>query len=489
MQRAQARIALEQEARPDARPVGRAGEQPGHGGRRHLGGRRRAPACPPPARAADHPTVSADLDLDQGRLLGAVGRVRASAAPAHPRIGGRVVLLGAFLKPRALRAAVAGRAGLPAPPPPRTRPLPPLARAAGIPPGQPRTRRAKLRQLAFEALDPPPRHPHPLAEPRLLQRQRSDRRLLPPRPAQGLAQLPPQRRDDRVRLDAVLVKVPHLGRAGIERLLQRPTLLAKPRHLHPQRHHRAALPRVHAGLPKQTVQTLHLALQRQGVPRRPAGLPRLRDDLPQPPARRLPPPLPRSRVAPRPHLRPPQLLGARLRRLRPLPLPLVQRPPVRRLRRLGTGHRPKLLRPPGQRHARMSVCVPYRHALDDTTFRMALPVPPQNNPHDRSSTAWPNSYYSSWLRGVWPPADPVTDDVTRQAIDALKAELSDPRALKLSARLHRQSVEGRIDHDRRGRDHLLPGGPEKRKTSKTRGTPRPGANGVPCSGPQSPSGG
>ena len=40
----------------------------------------------------------------------------------------------------------------------------------------------------------------------------------------------------------------------------------------------------------------------------------------------------------------------------------------------------------------MSVCVPYRHALDDTTFRIALPVPPQNNPHDRSSTAWPNSY-------------------------------------------------------------------------------------------------
>ena len=302
------------------------------------------------------------------------------------------MLLGAFLKPRALRAAVAGRAGLLAPPPPRTRPLLPLARAAGLPLGQPRTRRAKLRQLAFEALDPPPRHPHPLAEPRLLPRQRSDRRPLPPRPAQGLAQLPPQRRDDRVRLDAVLVKVPHLGRAGIERLLQRPTLLAKPRHLHPQRHHRAALPRVHAGLPKQTVQTLRLALQRQGVPRRPAGLPRLRDDLPQPPARRLPPPLPRSRVAPRPHLRPPQLLGARLRRLRPLPLPLVQRPPVRRLLRLGTGHRPKLLRPPGQRHARMSVCVPYRHALDDTTFRMALPVPPQNNPHDRSSTAWPNSY-------------------------------------------------------------------------------------------------
>ena len=45
----------------------------------------------------------------------------------------------------------------------------------------------------------------------------------------------------------------------------------------------------------------------------------------------------------------------------------------------------------------MSVCVPYRHALDDTTFRIALPVPPQNNPHDRSSTAWPNSY-------VWTPS-------------------------------------------------------------------------------------
>ena len=360
VQGAQARVALEQEARPDARPVRRAGEQPGHGGRRHLGGRRRAPACPPPAWPADHPAVRTDLDFDQGRLLGAVGRVRAPATPAHPRIGGRVVLPGAFLKPRTLRAAVARRTGLPAPPPPRTRPLLPLARAAGIPLGQRRTRRAKLRQPGFQALDPPPRHPHPLAEPGLLPRQRSDHRLLAPRPAQGLAQL-------RVRLDAGLVKVLHLGLAGLQRLLQRPTLLAQPRHLHPQRHHRAALPRVHPGLPKQTVQTPHLALQRQGVPRRPAGLPRCRDHPPQLPPRRLPPPLPRSRFTPRPHPSPPQLLGAR--RLHPLTLPLVQRPPVPHLRRPGTRHRPWLLRPPGQRHARASVCVPYRHALDDTTSR------------------------------------------------------------------------------------------------------------------------
>ena len=321
-----------------------------------------------------------DLDLDQGRLLGAVGRVRAPATPAHPRIGGQGCAPRCVPQAPARGAAVARRTGLPAPPPPRTRPLLPLARAAGIPLGQRRTRRAKLRQPGFQALDPPPRHPHPLAEPGLLPRQRSDRRLLAPRPAQGLVQL-------RVRLDAGLVKVLHPGLAGLQRLLQRPTLLGQPRHLHPQRHHRAALPRVHPGLPKQTVQTPHLALQRQGVPRRPAGLPRCRDHPPQLPPRRLPPPLPRSRFTPRPHLSPPQLLGARLRRLRPLTLPLVQRPPVRKLRRLGTGHRPKLFRPIGQRHARMSVAVPYRHALDDTTFRLTLPVPPTTRPTAHFATA------------------------------------------------------------------------------------------------------
>ena len=171
------------------------------------------------------------------------------------------------------------------------------------------------------------------------------------------------------------MKAPRLGRAGIQRLLQRPTLLAQPRHLHPKRHRRAALSRVYPGLPQQPLQTPHLALQRQGVPRRPAGLPRLGDHLPQLPPRRLPPPLPRSRFTPRPHLRTTRRLRTRLRRLRPLTLPLVQRPPVTKLIRPTTGRRTKLLRPLGQRHARASVPVPYRHALDDTTFRITLPAP------------------------------------------------------------------------------------------------------------------
>ena len=376
VQRAQAHVALEQEARPDARSVRRAGEQSGHGGRRRLGRRRRAPAGPPPAPAADHPPVRPDLDLDKRGLLRTVGRVRAPAAPAHPRIRRRVVFLGAFLKPRPLGATMARRPGLLAPPPFRARPLPPFARAAGPPLRQHRPRLAKLGQPALQALAPPLQRPHLPAEPGLVPPQLSDRRLPAPRSAQRLAQR-------RVRLAAGPAKAPHFGPAGIERLPQRPALPAQTLHLHPQRHHRVALPRVHPGLPQQTAQTLHLALQRQGVPRRPAGLPRRRDHPPQPPPRRLPPRLPIPRVAARPHLRPPQLLGARLRRLRPLTLTPAQRPPVHTLRRRpGTGHRPHHSRPLDRSHAPLSVRAPYRHATDDNTYRNRVTSPPRRFGHD-----------------------------------------------------------------------------------------------------------
>ena len=370
MQRAQARVALEQEARPDARSVRRAGEQSRHGGRRHLGRRRRAPAGPPPAPAADHPPVRPDLDLDKRGLLRTVGRVRAPATPAHPRTGRRVVLLGALLESRPLRAAVARRPGLLAPPPLRARPLPPFARAAGLPLRQYRPRRAKLRQPALEALDPPPQRPHFPAAPGLVPPQLSDRRLPAPRSAQRLAQR-------RVRLVAGPVKAPHLGPAGIERLPQRPALLRR----------RSTSIRSAITVLRFPVST---PASRSRPSRRPTSLCNAKAfraarrasrvsamtffsfrldashrDFHDPASQRARTSAHRSSSA--------RASAA----VRPLTLTLVQRPPVRTLRRLGTGHRPQLSRPLGQRHARLSVRVPYRHATDDNTFRIALPAPPQ----------------------------------------------------------------------------------------------------------------
>ena len=109
---AEAGTVLEQEARPEAGPIERSGEQPGHRGRRHFHGRGRALAGPAPARTADHAFVGLDLDLDEGGFLGAVRHIGLPALCADAGIGRRVVLFGALLEPGPRRAAVAGRAAL-----------------------------------------------------------------------------------------------------------------------------------------------------------------------------------------------------------------------------------------------------------------------------------------------------------------------------------------------------------------------------------------
>lgn len=100
----------------------------------------------------------------------------------------------------------------------------------------------------------------------------------------------------------------------------------------------------HPGLPQQTAQWLTLPQQRQLRPAPPGGPSRAAATTSLSPASTRPRRFPGPRVAARPHLRRPQLLGAELR-LRPLTLTLVQQPPVR----TRTGPRPKLSRHPRPR--------------------------------------------------------------------------------------------------------------------------------------------
>ena len=108
----QASTVLEQEACPEADPVGRPGEQPRHRGRRHFQGRRCAVAIPAPPGTDDPACVGLDFDLDDGRGTLAVRHVGLRATGTHPRILRRIVLFGSFLEPGPLRAAMAGGAAL-----------------------------------------------------------------------------------------------------------------------------------------------------------------------------------------------------------------------------------------------------------------------------------------------------------------------------------------------------------------------------------------
>ena len=154
---------LEQEARPEAGPVGRCGEQARHRRRRHFHGRRRAVAGPAPARSADHALVGLDLDLDEAGFLGAVRRIALPAPCAHARIGRRVVLFGALLEPGPLGAAVAGRAALLAALALRARFVLLLALAPVERFRQHRPGCAKPRKLGLQRLDPVPRRLRALA--------------------------------------------------------------------------------------------------------------------------------------------------------------------------------------------------------------------------------------------------------------------------------------------------------------------------------------
>ena len=185
---------LEQEAGPDAGPVGRVGEQARHRGRRHFHGRRRALAGPAPARTADDALVGLDLDLDEGGFLGAVRRVGLPAPCAHARIGRRVVLFGALLEPGPLGAAVAGRAALLAALALRARFVLLLALAPEQLLRQHGPRRAQLRKLGLQRLEPAARTLHGLAQPGVLLTQHVVRRLLAPRPPQRRATVERPRR-------------------------------------------------------------------------------------------------------------------------------------------------------------------------------------------------------------------------------------------------------------------------------------------------------
>ena len=316
----QAGTVLEQEACPEADPVGRVGEQPRHRGRRHFQGRRCAVAIPAPPGTDDPACVGLDFDLDDGRGTLAVRHVGLRATGTHARIGGRVVLFGALLEPGPLRAAMTGGAALLAALAPGAWLLLLLALAAVECLRQHAPSRAKPGKLPFQALGP--------------------------------------------------------GLRGLHRL-------AQPGDLHAQRHDRAALARLDAGLRKEFSQPRHFRLEEKRVLRRAPDLLRLLGGRLQLVPAGVELPLQRTRPGTGIHLRPAQFFRARLRRVRPRPLLLragmrlfVQRPPVGLLaRRRRHGGRPDPVVPLGQRQGCPIILVAHRHALDDSRCRAVLPVP------------------------------------------------------------------------------------------------------------------
>ena len=245
-------MALVQEPRPHAGPVGRVREQPRHRRRRDFRRRGGAVAASAPARALDHPRVRLDRHLDQFRRVGAVRHIRFPAIGADALVRRGVVNFRALFETRPGRAAMAGGAGLLAARTVRPRPLPALALAPEPRLGMHRPTRAKLRKLRLE--------------------------------------------------------LPDTGSPGLD--------------LQAQRDDRAPLARIHASSRQQPLQPPDLGAQRKRLPRRAANLPHL-----GPRRRQLVPPdleLP----LPEPRLGAPVDLAA-TPFLRPPPLPLEQRPPVR----------------------------------------------------------------------------------------------------------------------------------------------------------------
>ena len=86
VQEAEAGAVFEQEARPEAGPVERSGEQPRRRGRRHFDRRRRAAAGPAPPGAPDDAFVGLDLDLDEGGFVDTVGDISLPATGAYTRL-------------------------------------------------------------------------------------------------------------------------------------------------------------------------------------------------------------------------------------------------------------------------------------------------------------------------------------------------------------------------------------------------------------------
>ena len=246
------RIALVQEPRPHADPVGRVREQARHRRRRDFRRRGGAIATSAPARPRDHARVRLDGHLDQFRRVGAVRHIQFPAIGADALVRRGVVNFRALFETRPGRATMAGGAGLLAARTVRPRPLPALALAPEPRLGMHRPIRAKLRKLRL--------------------------------------------------------KLPDTGSPGLD--------------LQAQRGDRAPLARIHARFRQQPLQPPDLGAQRQRLPRRAANLPHLGPRRRQlvPTDLELPPPAPRLGA-------PADLAAAQF--LRPPPLALEQRPPVR----------------------------------------------------------------------------------------------------------------------------------------------------------------
>ncbi len=159
----------------------------GAGGGRHFHRRRRARAPPAPPRTVDGAPVGRDFDLDDGGGLGAVRRVGLPATGADARTGRRVADFGPLPERGPRGAAMALGAGLTTAPALRTRPLLTLAPATEQPPRQYRSGGAKLREFGLQPRTAGLRLAKLPAKPPVLPRQRPERRLLAPRPPQGLA--------------------------------------------------------------------------------------------------------------------------------------------------------------------------------------------------------------------------------------------------------------------------------------------------------------
>ena len=405
--------ALVEDARPDAGPVGRPGEQPRRRGRDRLRGRGWAVAAPAVARTHDPADMGLDRDLDDRRGTLAVGDIGLAAAGTYERVRRRLLPFLLLLERRPRGAAVTGRAVLLAAFALRARRLPLLAPAPEDRLRQHRPGRTELHNPGFQSRAPGAQGLHLLAQPLVrpalpsdLLAQRPDGPvprahrpedsgeqgtfgklglqplLLPGGRQQGHSQMPdpPFQRPGAVRPD------PEAG----HRLAESVDLVVQPQEPVPEIRQRCQLaaqpviiPVPPTDLPVQPVSPLPRPFQRlaqPGVqPRRIAGLLRLLNRLVKLVPALLEARRQRNRPATRIPFRPEQGLAARLRRIRAGFCPFEQGPPVARLPR---GRRPKsAIRPARRRHRRKILW--HRHARDDSESPAPLPVSRRASRYDR----------------------------------------------------------------------------------------------------------
>ncbi len=151
-------------------------------------------------------------------------------------------------------------------------------------------------------------------------------------------------------------------------------VLLQPKDFLAQRHHRRAPRRLNTSLLEKRFQALHLRLEEQALLRVPADLLHLpmRGFKLSPGAGEIP--LQHPCTGAGGGLRPGQLPDTCLRRIRTDPLPLVQRPPVRRLAGHNRGRQTQSVVPSSQRPCRPMCLVASHHAHDHKRGEIPLPA-------------------------------------------------------------------------------------------------------------------